>query len=131
MDAESQLTTVDNDETVLAVAREHLGDDPRIDIRCQDGEAILESFVDAQQFDLVFADAWPGKFTHLNNALDLLTIGGIYVIDDLLPQPSWPDGHASKAARLVVKLMARQELAVAELEWATGIIIATRLGISE
>ena len=40
------------------------------------------------RFDLIYADAWPGKFTHLDRALSLLTRGGIYFIDDLLPQPS-------------------------------------------
>ncbi len=53
------------------------------------------------RFDLIYADAWPGKFTHLDLALSLLTIGGIYFIDDLLPQPNWPDGHAAKIAPLV------------------------------
>ena len=44
----------------------------------------------AQQFDLIYADAWPGKFSHLDDALALLRPGGMYVIDDLLPQANWP-----------------------------------------
>lgn len=38
---------------------------------------------DLGAFDLIFADAWPGKFSHLDEALSLLSPGGFYVIDDL------------------------------------------------
>ena len=33
---------------------------------------------------LSYADAWPGKFSQLEEALALLRPGGMYVIDDLL-----------------------------------------------
>jgi predicted O-methyltransferase YrrM len=52
-----------------------------------DGAAFLEQAA-PQQFDFIYADAWPGKFTRLDLALSLLRIGGIYFIDDLLPQAS-------------------------------------------
>ncbi|MEV6503507.1 hypothetical protein [Streptomyces prunicolor] len=32
-------------------------------------------------FDLVFADTWPGKFTYLERALDLVAPGGTYLIE--------------------------------------------------
>ena len=59
------------------------------------------------RFDLIYADAWPGKFTHLDLALSLLTPGGIYFIDDLLPQTSWPEGHAAKVPPLIAYLSDR------------------------
>ena len=46
-----------------------------------DGAAFLEQAA-PQQFDFIYADAWPGKFTRLDLALSLLRIGGIYFIDD-------------------------------------------------
>ncbi len=125
MDTDSRLTTVDNDQQVLRVARKYLDDDPRIRIVCLDGGEFLESLAD-ERFDMIFADAWPGKFSHLDLAIDHLSHGGLYVIDDLLPQPSWPDGHAPKVPKLVAELKQREELAIVELEWATGIIIATK-----
>ena len=126
MDADSQLLTVDNDEEVLEVARKHLGDDPRLAINCADGGDFLGS-LSGERFDLIFADAWPGKFTHLGNALELMAVGGIYIIDDLLPQPSWPDGHAEKVPRLLTDLGSRDDLDLVELNWATGIVIATKV----
>src|SRR5438093_2016791 len=93
MDAGSRLDTVDSDRTVLDVAQRHLGHDPRVSFHLVDGAEFLARAT-PETFDLIYADAWPGKFTHLDLALSLLRVGGIYVIDDLLPQPSWPDRHA-------------------------------------
>ena len=126
MDATSRFITIDNDQQVLDVAHKYLDEDPRIEIICADGGKFLESLGD-ERFDIVFADAWPGKFSHLDLAIDHLSHGGIYVIDDLLPQPSWPDGHAPKIPKLVAELRLRKELAIVELEWATGIILATKI----
>ena len=33
----------------------------------------------------------------------LLRAGGLYVIDDMLPQESWPAGHAGKVPRLIAE----------------------------
>ncbi len=78
------------------------------------------------QVDLVYADAWPGKFTHLDEALALLRIGGLYVIDDLLPQPNWPEGHASKVDALIADLERRAEFSNVKMSWASGLMILVR-----
>jgi predicted O-methyltransferase YrrM len=92
MDGAARLDTIDNDEAVQAVARRNLGADRRVRFHLADGEAWLASYA-GEPFDLIFADAWPGKFSGLARALDLLAAGGLYVIDDLLPQPNWPADH--------------------------------------
>lgn len=125
MDGRARLTTVDNDESALAVAGEHLGHDARIAIHCMDGAEFLASRPD-ERFDLIFADAWPGKFSQLDEALALLAPGGLYVIDDLLPQANWPEGHAPKVPRLIEALDAKDDLVITKLAWSTGILIATR-----
>ncbi len=79
-----------------------------------------------ESYDLIFADTWPGKFTHLGEALDRLAPGGLYVVDDLLPQPNWPDGHGDKVGALLAQLDRRQDLHTTRLDWSTGIAIATR-----
>jgi predicted O-methyltransferase YrrM len=78
------------------------------------------------QFDLIYADAWPGKFTHLDEALALLKPGGIYVIDDLLPQENWPPDHAPKVPALIDYLESRREFIAARLAWASGLMIVVR-----
>ena len=126
MDAKSQLTTVDKDEDVLRIARAHLGDDPRITISGADGGEFLEENA-TKLYDLIFADALPGKFSHLDQTLALLAPGGLYVIDDLLPQPFWPEDHAPKVPKLVDELKSRKDLVILELAWSTGLIIATKV----
>src|SRR5690242_5965530 len=68
MDAASTLDTVDTDEAVVAVARRHLGADTRVTFHVMDGAAFLRE-APRGSVDLIYADAWPGKFTHLDAAL--------------------------------------------------------------
>jgi predicted O-methyltransferase YrrM len=125
MDAAARLLTVDNDGKYVDIARRHLGHDRRVTFHVDDGFSFLRGLAN-RQFDLIFADTWAGKFDHLRDALELLSPGGLYVIDDLLPQANWPDGHAPKVLALVNKLEADQRLVVCKLSWSSGIIIATR-----
>jgi predicted O-methyltransferase YrrM len=81
-----------------------------------------------EQFDLIYADAWPGKFSDLDQALALLRPGGIYVIDDLLPQPNWPEGHAPNVPVLIDALEGRSEFVTARLTWASGLMLVIRAG---
>ncbi|OIJ68477.1 O-methyltransferase [Streptomyces mangrovisoli] len=125
MDADSSLTTVELDDSVQAVAREQLGDDPRVTFVSGDGGAWLEDFGGAP-FDLVFADTWPGKFTHLDRALGLVAPGGTYLIDDLFPQPGWPEDHEASVERLLAELEAREDFRCVRMAWASGLLMAVR-----
>jgi predicted O-methyltransferase YrrM len=78
------------------------------------------------QFDFIYADAWPGKFSQLDQALSLLCAGGIYFIDDLLPQPNWPEGHAPKVPVLIETLENRPEFTTVKLSWASGLMLVVR-----
>lgn len=126
MDSTSRLDTVDADPTVTAIARSHLGSDDRVTFHTIDGAAFLRQ-APRGGYDLVYADAWPGKFSHLNEALALLRVGGTYFIDDLLPQPNWPDGHAPKVPALIANLERRREFITARLAWASGLMIVVRI----
>jgi predicted O-methyltransferase YrrM len=125
MDNTSILATVDNDASVQAVARRHLGADPRVTFHTADGATFLETLRE-QQFDFIFADTWPGKYDHLKEALQLLRPGGLYLIDDMLPQPNWPPGHAAKVPVLVSALEKREDLQVTKLGWASGIVVVAK-----
>ena len=127
MDAGSTLDTVDTDPKVVAVAQRHLGSDRRVTFHIADGAAFIDGAAKGA-FDLIYADAWPGKFTHLDQALALLGPGGVYLIDDLLPQPNWPDGHAPKVPPLIDDLERRREFATAKLAWASGMMVVVRRG---
>ncbi len=125
MDSASTLDTVDNDAAVVAVARKHLGGDPRVRFHVADGEDWLRDYAGAP-FDLIFADAWPGKFSGLTAALRLLAVGGLYVIDDLLPQPNWPENHCSRIEPLLRKIEAMPNFMCLRLAWASGVAIVAR-----
>ena len=125
MDSASRLDTVDNDASVLAIAQRHVGHDPRVTFHLMDGVLFLQRS-EAMQLDFVYADTWPGKFTHLDLALSLLRVGGIYFVDDLLPQPSWPEGHAAKVPPLIAELESRPGFTATKLAWASGLMILVR-----
>jgi len=95
--------------------------------RIEDGAAFLAR-ADPDTYDLVYADAWPGKFTHLEEALACIRPGGVYVIDDLLPQANWPDGHAAKVDALIADLERRRGFAIVRLAWASGLMLVVRQG---
>lgn len=128
MDAASTLQTVEQDESLVAVAKQHLAHDPRLTFVMMKGETFIESLPTQQQsFDLIFADTWPGKFRLLEETLSLLKPGGLYVIDDLLPQPNWPEDHPPKVTHLIATLEQRTDLRVTKLNWSTGLILATKI----
>lgn len=127
LDARGRLLTVDNDERWLAVARRHLGHDPRLSIVHQDGDEFLrQAAAEPERFDLIFADTWSGKYRLLDEAISLLAPGGLYVIDDMLPQSNWPEGHEAKVEALIQALAARKDLRLCSLDWASGVILAAR-----
>jgi predicted O-methyltransferase YrrM len=124
MDGNAKLDTVDSDPTVLQIAKRHLGDDFRVTFHLAEGAQFL---INARTpYDLIFADAWAGKYNHLDEALSLLRLGGIYFIDDLLPQPNWPADHARNVPALINDLESRHNFEVTKLEWASGLMIVVR-----
>ena len=122
---DSKLTSVDNDSKYADIAETCLGKDPRVSFFITDGAAFL-STIRGNKYDLIFADTWPGKYDGLYTALGLLKKGGIYLIDDMLPQKNWPDDHALKVEKLISTLENDRNYLMAKLSWSTGIIIVTR-----
>jgi len=125
MDAASTLISVDTDEEVQAVAREALCHDARLKLVTHDGAAFLWR-QPKRVFDLVFADAIPGKYEALDEALAIVKTGGFYVIDDMMPQPNWPEGHLEKAQALIDRLAEDERFVMLPLPWSTGIVVLVR-----
>lgn len=125
MDALSVLTTIDNDPDFLSIARTHLGSDSRLTLTLQDcGEWLAQN--SSNKFDFIFADTWHGKYLLLDLALSMLKPGGLYIIDDMLPQDNWPSGHSQKADMLIPALSARDDLFITGQSWASGIVIGVK-----
>lgn len=124
MDASSRLTSIDNNVDVLVLAQKHLKD-PRLDLVCADGSDWLLCNA-GNKYDLIFADAWPGKYQMLNETLAMLKKGGLYIIDDMLPQPNWPAGHQENVDRLLEELERRDDLTITKQSWASGVVICVK-----
>jgi predicted O-methyltransferase YrrM len=125
MDSESTLVSVDNDSVVQQFARDALGADERLTLVTCGGLEYLSAEPE-QRFDFVFADAMPGKYDGLDEALAVIKPGGFYVIDDMLPQSNWPEGHAAKIPVLIKTLLSRPDFAILPLVWASGVVVAVR-----
>ncbi len=125
MDAHATLTSVDISSAHQHVAREFLGHDTRLTLVLEDGHQFLKRQPEAS-YDFVFADAMPGKYEGMEDCLRIVKHGGFYIVDDLIPQVKWPEGHAEKVPVLIEHLAGDGRFAIAPLYWATGVIVAVR-----
>jgi predicted O-methyltransferase YrrM len=126
MDKYSNVISLDNEEKYLSIAKKYFDKDKRVKIICGDGVNWIKNNQE-KQFDLIFADSWPGKYNTLEEVLSMLKVGGLYVIDDMLPQPNWPEGHQEKVFKLIEYLEKRLDFRITKMNWSTGIIIASKL----
>ncbi|MCE7040218.1 O-methyltransferase [Dyadobacter sp. CY312] len=125
MDQSSTLVSIDNEAKFLEIADQFLGADKRLTLVETDGAAWVEANIN-EKYDYIFADTWHGKYLLLDEVLDMLNPGGLYIIDDMLPQPNWPEGHDQKAINLVKYLDSRADLFLTKQVWATGIIVGVK-----
>ena len=125
MDYNSTLISIDNEPVFLEIAQHFLGKDTRLSLVATDGGKWVEENLH-QKFDYIFADTWHGKYLLSDEVLSMLNKGGLYIIDDMLPQPNWPEGHDERATRLTTYLETRDDLILTKQNWATGIIIAVK-----
>jgi predicted O-methyltransferase YrrM len=124
MDDQSRLVTVENNPALLEIAKEQLND-RRIEFILADGYKWLKHYK-GEKFDLIFADAMPGKYDLFEETIHLVKTGGYYIIDDMLPQPNWPAGHAERVNDFIDMLEKRRDLILTKMNWSTGIIIVVK-----
>src|SRR5579859_3088589 len=125
MDSSSTLISIDNNSFHQSIAQDHLSGDRRLSLVNQDGGDWIAGNVHLK-FDYIFADTWHGKYLLLDETLPMLNEGALYIIDDMLPQSNWPDGHADKVSNLINYIERRSDLMITKQKWATGIIIAVK-----
>jgi predicted O-methyltransferase YrrM len=125
MDKNARLLTIDNNELLMSIAKQNLKDE-RIDFVCTDGYKWIVEY-QGPPFDFIFADAMPGKYDLFEETWALLKNGGFYIIDDMIPQPNWPVGHAEKVEKFIKELESRKDLILTKLNWSTGIIMVVKI----
>ena len=125
LDTKSSLITIENNELLVDVAKKHISDS-RVEFILADGYEWLKNYKE-EKFDFIFADAMPGKYDLFDETIGMLKSGGLYIIDDMIPQPNWPLGHDKKADDFINMLEARTDLLLTKLNWSTGIIIISKI----
>lgn len=125
MDSNSSLVSIDNDDALLDIARKYLGGHDRLELVHSDGEVWVQKNL-GQKFDYIFADTWHGKYLLLDEVLEMLNKGGLYIVDDMLPQSNWPEGHEEKAVNFVKYLESKSDIHLTMQNWASGIIMVSK-----
>ena len=124
MDENSSLVSIDNNKSLVDVAENHICD-LRVEFIVADGYEWISKFR-GSKFDLIFADAMPGKYDLFEETIDMLNRNGFYIIDDMLPQPNWLIGHDERVKDFIIRLENRDDLLLTKLNWSTGIIIVVK-----
>jgi predicted O-methyltransferase YrrM len=125
MDATSELFSIDVNPDFQAAAAEALARDGRLTLIFEDAVDFLQR-QPAASYDFVFADALRGKYEGLDEALRVVRPGGFYVIDDMLPQSNWPEGHGPRVLALLDALSTRPDFEITPMAWASGLVPAVR-----
>lgn len=126
MDQGSSIVSIDNDSELIQIANTFFQGETRLELICTDGGEWLDSYRGGP-FDLIFADAWPGKYSHLDKAIGLLKKGGFYVVDDMSKQPNWPIGHEERANEWARVLEQREDITLTKMNWSTGLIVGVKI----
>ncbi len=126
MTRHARLITVEADPATAATARGHLGGDNRASLVTADADTWLDTY-DGPGIDLAFVDCRPGKFHRRTDLLNHLNVGGLYIGDDLLPQPTWPDDHQPRVDTFVAEIATQPGLRVTLMNWSSGLVVAARI----
>jgi predicted O-methyltransferase YrrM len=127
MDDSSTLVSIETNQKFQDIARRHLGHDIRLKLIVDDALRFIETH-EGNAFDLIYADAMPGKYIGLEHSLRLLRRGGILVLDDILPQPNWPENHQTNVDSLLQTIdgLSPEAFTSLKLCWYTGHILITK-----
>ena len=125
MGPSTRLITIEKHPEAANISREVLADDPRCEVINADAREWLEAY-GGKPFDLIFADIGVLKYERRDLTLSHLAVGGMFVADDLLPQPKWVDTHPARVERFHAEIIREPGLCVTFLACGSGIAIATR-----
>jgi demethylmenaquinone methyltransferase/2-methoxy-6-polyprenyl-1,4-benzoquinol methylase len=117
-----EVVTVELDDEVQEIAAGAPWP-PIIRFERGDGAELVERL---GQFDLIFADAPGGKLSNLERTIEALRPGAVLLVDDM--DLGRHDDAELRAALTVVRerLVTHPRLVAAELDTASGIVVATR-----
>ncbi len=131
MDPASRLVTVEKNLSHNRIAIKHLGHDPRVSFVTGDAAKFIAELLSPEEnmagkLDFIFADTAPGKLTLLEEVLSLVKPGGLFLVDDMLPKAEFNFMPDPRYIELTNRLENHPDFFITKLNWASGLIIATR-----
>ena len=124
MSPDASLTSLEIHPEAAAASQEILDDD-RVEVVCADVRDWLAEHDDAT-FDLIFADVGLLKFEQRSASIRHLAPGGLFVADDLLPQPKWVETHAGRVEQFRAEIYDEPALASVLIDWGSGLSVSSR-----
>jgi predicted O-methyltransferase YrrM len=119
---DASVYTVDTNEELLATVAA-AGWPGYVQFVHDDGAHAVREFA---PFDLVFADAVGGKLEGLEGTIDALAPGGVLIVDDMDPALHTDDGLLEQLGAVRDQILGDPSLVAAELDFASGVIVATK-----
>ncbi len=120
------LDSVESDHALIEVAKEAIGGDKRLKLHNRLGEDFISNVFGSEKYDLIFADTWLGKYFLLDEVLQMVRPGGVYVIDDMNHSRDWPDEHEEKTRKLLAHLSDLDGRSFSYYTFGTGVGIGKR-----
>ena len=116
------VTSVDSDADLLGAVHGEAWP-PWVDLVEGDGATIVR---ERAPFDLIFADAPSGKVDGLEHTIAAIAPRGVLVVDDMDTAAHADDGLLDAITAVRELLSSDPRLLTVELEWSSGIVMATR-----
>jgi hypothetical protein len=79
----------------------------------------------AERYDLIYADAWPGKFSHLDEDARAFAPRR-HLLHRRPVAADWPDGHAPKVPVLIDDIERRGSFVTVRLVRGSGLMLVVR-----
>ncbi|MFH9728412.1 hypothetical protein ACH4M4_36495 [Streptomyces sp. NPDC017254] len=80
-----------------------------------------------EQLGFAYVVCRPGKHLRPPVLLALLKPGALYVVDDMLPQNTWPDDHRPRVDGFLERLPEVPNWRATPMCWASGLVVAARI----
>jgi predicted O-methyltransferase YrrM len=112
-------------DSVLSDAARSLALPDHVEILTADA---LEALPALGMFTFIFADAAAVKYQNIDLVLQALRPGGLLLIDDLTATPDASEQQGAEKSELRRRLLNNPELCAVEMDWASGLVLTSKVG---
>lgn len=120
----AHLLTAEHDAALVSAVREMFAGDASVEVL----EADWKELAEHGPFSLLFLDVREAKRTGPDTAVDLVTPGGMVVLDDFTPCETWPPMYEGRVDTMRQQWLLDERFTTAEIMVAAdaSVLIATR-----